>query len=110
LANLVGMPKIKLIVAYNQPPDPEEFFQHYEGTHVALAQAIPGLETFEWSKVIGTPTGEPARYALLAELTFGSMESFGAGLGSQEGQAAAADVGVFASNGCDMFIAEVAGS
>jgi uncharacterized protein (TIGR02118 family) len=104
------MAKIRLTVAYNQPPDPDQFFAHYEGVHAPLARAIPGLETFGWSKVVGTPTGDAARYALLAELTFGSMDDFGAGLGSPEGQAAAADVGVFASNGCDMFISEVADS
>jgi uncharacterized protein (TIGR02118 family) len=104
------MPNIRLTVAYNQPPDPDAFFAHYEGTHVGLAQAVPGLERFEWSKVVATPTGEEPRYALLAELTFASMEAFGAGMGSAEGQAAAADVGVFAANGCDMFISEVADS
>lgn len=104
------MPKVRLTVAYNQPPDPDPFFSHYETVHVPLARAIPGLESFEWSRVVATPTGEAARYALLAELTFGSMESFGAGLGSEEGQAAAADVGVFAANGCDMFISEIADS
>jgi uncharacterized protein (TIGR02118 family) len=102
------MPKIRLTVAYNQPPDPDAFFEHYENVHVGLAQAIPGLTSFEWSKVIATPTGETPRYALFALLTFDSMESFGAGLGSPEGAAASADVGVFAANGADMFISEVA--
>jgi uncharacterized protein (TIGR02118 family) len=102
------MPRIRLTVAYNQPPDADAFFDHYEHVHVGLARAIPGLESFEWSKVVATPTGETARYALLAELTFDSMESFGAGLGSAEGQAAAADVADFAANGCDMFISEIA--
>lgn len=104
------MAKIRLTVAYNQPSDPDEFYAHYHSVHVPLAEAIPGLESFEWSKVVATPTGEPPRYALLAELTFASMETFGAGLGSAEGQAAAADVGVFAPNGADMFISELAGS
>jgi uncharacterized protein (TIGR02118 family) len=104
------MPKVRLTVAYNQPPDPDAFLAHYTGVHAPLARAIPGLESFEWSKVVATPTGEEPRYALMAELTFGSMEAFGAGMGSAEGQAAAADVGVFASNGCDMFISEMADS
>jgi len=104
------MPKIRLTVAYNQPPDVDAFFEYYHRVHTGLARAIPGLETFEWSKVVGTAAGEPPRYALLAELTFASMESFGAGLGSPEGQAAAADVGVFATNGADMFISELAES
>jgi uncharacterized protein (TIGR02118 family) len=104
------MSKVRLTVAYNQPPDAEAFYAHYQDVHVALAQAIPGLERFEWSKVVATPTGEEPRYALLAELTFASMDDFGAGLGSPEGQAAAADVGGFAPNGADMFISELAGS
>jgi uncharacterized protein (TIGR02118 family) len=102
------MPKIRLTVAYNQPTDADAFFQYYLDTHVGLAKAIPGLESFEWSKVVATPTGDTPRYALLAELTFASMEDFGAGLGSAEGQAAAGDVAVFATNGADMFISELA--
>jgi hypothetical protein len=62
------MTKIRLTVAYNQPPDPDAFFRHYHDVHVTLARLIPGVESFEWSKVVGTPTGEPARYALIAEL------------------------------------------
>lgn len=104
------MTKVRLIVAYNQPPDPEAFFQHYLDVHVTLARLIPGVESFEWSKVVGTPTGEAARYALIAELTFESMESLGAGMASAEGQAAAADVAKFATNGADMFISELADS
>jgi len=104
------MSKVRLTVAYNQPPDPEAFFAHYQGVHEPLARAIPGLASFEWSKVLATPTGETPRYALLAELTFDSMESLGAGMGSEEGQAAAADVAVFAANGADMFISELAES
>jgi uncharacterized protein (TIGR02118 family) len=102
------MPKIRLTVAYNQPTDADAFFQYYLDTHVGLAKAIPGLESFEWSKVVATPTGDTPRYALLAELTFASMEDFGAGLGSAEGQAAAGDVAVFATKGADMFISELA--
>ena len=102
------MPKVRLTVAYNQPPDPDAFYAHYLDVHAPLARAIPGLTNFEWSKVLATPTGETPRYALLAELTFDSMETLGAGMGSSEGQAAAADVGVFAANGADMFISEIA--
>jgi uncharacterized protein (TIGR02118 family) len=104
------MSKVRLTVAYNQPPDPDAFFEHYLGVHAPLARAIPGLSAFEWSKVLATPTGETPRYALLAELTFGSMEDLGAGMGSEEGQAAAADVSVFATNGADMFISEIVDS
>jgi uncharacterized protein (TIGR02118 family) len=106
---VAAMPKIRLTVAYNQPSDLDEFFRHYQDVHAALARAIPGLESFEWSKVVATPTGESPRYALLAELTFESMDSLAAGMASAQGQAAAADVGAFAPNGADMFIGEMAG-
>ena len=104
------MPKIRFTVAYNQPPDVDAFLQHYEGVHVALAQKIPGLEHFEWSRVVATASGDEPRYIVLAELTFASMDAFGASLATPEGQAAAADVGEFAVNGADMFISELAGS
>jgi uncharacterized protein (TIGR02118 family) len=102
------MPKIRLTVAYNQPPDPEPFFAHYKSVHVGLAKAIPGLESFEWSTVMPNPDGSAAQYALFALLTFPDMDTFGAGMGSAEGQAAAADVGAFAANGADMFVSEIA--
>ena len=101
------MSKVRLTVAYHQPPDPDAFFAHYKDVHVGLAKAVPGLETFEWGKVMATPTGETPKYAILAELTFASMDDLGAGLSSPEGEAASADVGQFASNGADMFISEV---
>jgi uncharacterized protein (TIGR02118 family) len=104
------MPKIRLTVAYNQPPDAEAFFAHYQDVHVPLANAVPGVESFEWSKVVATPTGETPRYALLAELTFASMESFGQSMGSDAGGAAAADVAAFATNGVEMFISEIVGT
>ena len=110
LATVAAMPKIRLTVAYNPPPDPDKFFQHYKDAHVALARAIPGMQSFEWSKVVGTPTGDAPRYALLAELTFASMESFGVGMGSAEGQAAAADAAGIATNGFEMFISELTDS
>jgi uncharacterized protein (TIGR02118 family) len=101
------MSKVRLYVAYHQPPELEPFLAHYENVHVGLAKAIPNLESFEWSSLLPSPTGEPATYALIAELTFASMDDFAAGMGSEEGQAAAADVGNFAVNGAEMFVSEL---
>lgn len=102
------MPRVRLTVAYNPPADPAAFLDHYAKVHEPLVREIPGLASFEWSKVIGTPTGDTPRYFVLAELTFASMDAFGAGLGSPEGQATAADVGNFAPDGAEMFISELA--
>lgn len=57
------MSKIRLTVAYNQPPDPGKFFEHYQQVHVRLAHKVPDFRGLEWSKVAGTPARETARYA-----------------------------------------------
>jgi uncharacterized protein (TIGR02118 family) len=94
----------RLLVQYGQPTDPAEFDRHYREVHVGLAGGIPGLQRF----TIAHPAalGGEAPY-LVAELDFASEEAFGAGLNSPEGQAAANDVGTFASGGASMSHFEV---
>jgi uncharacterized protein (TIGR02118 family) len=90
----------RLIVQYGRPTDPADFDRHYREVHVGLAQAIPGLVRF----TIGHPRPldqGPAPY-LVAELDFESAEAFAAGMGSEAGQAAGADVGTFATGGASM--------
>jgi uncharacterized protein (TIGR02118 family) len=97
---------VKLVVAYNQPKDPDAFDRQYADTHIPLVQKIPNLRRFESGKVIGTPEGSPAPYYYLAELWFEGADELQASLGSAEGQAAAADVGTFATGGATVMIAE----
>ena len=89
----------RLLVQYGQPTDPAAFDQHYRDVHVGLAQKIPGVQRF----TIAHPAslGGEAPY-LVAELDFESEEAFGAGMGSEEGQAAANDVPTFATGGAAM--------
>ena len=103
------MSKVRLTVAYLQPPVPEAFYEHYLNVHVGLAKAIPGLSAFEWSKGGWPPRpGTSSRYALLAEFDPSPQwTSSVPASAARRGQAAAADVGNFASNGADMFISEV---
>jgi uncharacterized protein (TIGR02118 family) len=98
---------VKLIVAYGVPEDPAAFDQHYADTHIPLAEKIPNVERFEAAKVLGTADGSPAPYHLIAELWFDSAEVLQASLGSPEGQAAAADVGTFATGGATLMIAQI---
>jgi uncharacterized protein (TIGR02118 family) len=98
---------VKLIVAYGHPEDPAAFDQHYAETHRPLAQKIPGLRRFEAGKVLGTADGSPPPYYFIAELWFETPDELQAAMGSPEGQAAAADVGTFASGGATLMIAEV---
>jgi uncharacterized protein (TIGR02118 family) len=97
---------VKLVVAYGNPEDPAAFDQHYADTHRPLAEKIPNLRRFEAGKVLGTPDGSPAPYYFIAELSFDSVEELQTSLGSAEGQAAASDVGTFASGGATLMIAE----
>jgi uncharacterized protein (TIGR02118 family) len=98
---------VKLIVAYGVPEDPAAFDQHYAETHIPLAEKIPDVQRFEAAKVLGTADGSPAPYHLVAELWFESAEVLQASLGSPEGQAAAADVGTFATGGATLMIAQI---
>src|ERR1700685_1661071 len=98
---------VKLIVAYGVPEDPAAFDQHYADTHVPLAEKIPNVERFEAAKVLGTADGSPAPYHLIAELWFDSAAGLQASRGSPEGQAAAADVGTFATGGATLMIAQI---
>lgn len=97
---------VKLVVAYGHPEDVAAFDRHYAETHAPLAQKIPDLQRFEAGRVLGTADGSPAPYHFIAELWFDSAEQLQQAMQSPEGQAAAADVGTFASGGATLMIAE----
>lgn len=97
---------MKLTVLYGPPTDTAAFDQHYNDVHVPLAQKIPGVTRLEAGKV-STVDGSDSPYYLMAQLWFEDMASFGAGMGSPEGTAAAADVATFASGGATMLISEI---
>jgi uncharacterized protein (TIGR02118 family) len=90
----------RLVVSYGRPTDPAEFDRHYRDVHVGLAQAIPGLQRFTIGHAAPLAPGE-APY-LVAELDFESAEAMGAGMGSEAGRAAGADVATFATGGATM--------
>jgi uncharacterized protein (TIGR02118 family) len=98
----------KLLVLYKTPSDAAAFDKYYAETHIAIAKKIPGLRHFEVSRgPVATPAG-PSGVHLVATLTFNDASAIQAAFGSPEGQAAAADVGKFATGGVDMFIYETA--
>jgi uncharacterized protein (TIGR02118 family) len=96
----------RLIVQYGQPTDPAAFDEHYRNVHVGLAQAIPGVRRFTMGHGSSLDPSQPAPY-LVAELDFDSAEAFGAGMASEAGAAAGADVGTFATGGATMTALEV---
>jgi uncharacterized protein (TIGR02118 family) len=97
---------IKVTVLYGAPTDADAFDAHYREVHAPLAEKIPGVTRFEAGKVT-TADGSPSPYHLMAQLWFEDMAALGAGMGSPEGQAAAADIGNFATGGVTTLLTEV---
>jgi uncharacterized protein (TIGR02118 family) len=94
----------RLVVLYKRPKDPVEFDKHYFAKHVPLAKKIPGLRKYEVSQgAVGTPGG-PSGLHLIATLHFDDLAAIQKAFASPEGQAAAADVQVFATGGADMLM------
>jgi uncharacterized protein (TIGR02118 family) len=94
----------KLVVLYNKPADALAFDAHYFGKHVPLAKTIPGLRSYEVNaSPIATPQG-PSDLHLIAILGFDSLEAIGAAFASNQGRAAAADLGNFAQAGAQMLM------
>ncbi|MGE0284233.1 MAG: EthD family reductase [Rhizobiaceae bacterium] len=94
----------KLVVLYKTPADKAAFDAYYKATHIPLAYKIPGLKAYEISDgAVSTPAG-PSDIHLTAILTFDSLDDIKTALGTPEGQAAAADLGNFASGGVDLLM------
>ena len=94
----------QLVVMYKTPRDPAAFDKYYAEKHIPIAKKLPGLRKYEVSTgPVATPAG-PSGYHLIATLTFDNLAAIQSAFGSAEGQAAAADVGNFASGGAEMFL------
>jgi uncharacterized protein (TIGR02118 family) len=91
----------RVLVLYGQPADPDQFRSHYEQTHIPLAKKIPGLQAMHVAFDVTSPRG-PSPYFCTVELDFEDAGAMAAGLGSPEGQAAAADVVNFAPEGATL--------
>ena len=94
----------QLVVMYKTPADAAAFDKHYFEKHVPIAKRIPGIRKYTVSQgPVATPAG-PSDCHLVAILDFDDMAAIGAAFGSPEGQAAVADVQVFATAGVDMLM------
>jgi uncharacterized protein (TIGR02118 family) len=92
----------QLTALYHHPEDVGAFDRYYDGTHVPLATKMPGLRSYSVSRPGPDADGGRPPYHLIAVLTWDSVEAFQAAVGSQEGQAALADLPNFAGAGVDM--------
>ena len=94
----------RLLAMYKTPADKSAFDAYYFSKHVPLAKTIPGLTKYEVNSSPVMGLEGPAPIYLVATLHFASMATLGAGLGSPEGRATAADLGNFAGAGVDVFM------
>ncbi len=95
---------VKLVVLYTQPDDPGAFDRHYFGTHMPLVRTVPGLQRAETGRMAAAADGGKLTYYRTAELYFADQGAFEAGLGSDEGKAAAGDYQKIAPPGSRMFV------
>lgn len=94
-----------VLVVYGTPKDPAHFDDYYARVHVPLAAKIPALAGITLSKApVAALAGGAAH--LVARLEFADMATLQASMGSPEGQAAAADLGNFASGGAQILAFE----
>lgn len=97
---------VKLIALYRKPADTAAFDAHYYGTHIPLVKKVPGLRKLEVTAVTGAPMGE-AKYHVMAEMYYDSMDAMNAANASPEGKAVARDVMSFAADVLILFFGEV---
>jgi uncharacterized protein (TIGR02118 family) len=98
---------VKVVVAYRQPTDVDEFERRYLGEHVAMARRIPHMARIEFGKVAGMMDGSPAPYHRIAELYFDDQSALGEAGASEEGKAAFAHAGEIATGGVDAMVVQV---
>ncbi|MEP7090350.1 MAG: EthD family reductase [Nocardioidaceae bacterium] len=97
----------QLTVLYHRPDDADAFDAHYESTHAPLASKIPGLRSYSVQRPGNEADGSLPPERLVATLVWDDEAAFAAGMGSPEGQAAAGDIGNFASGGVTMLTGAV---
>jgi uncharacterized protein (TIGR02118 family) len=97
---------VKLQVLYGHPKDPAAFEAYYRDPHTPIALKVPGLRRFDIGKVLGEPGGGQPAYYRTADLFFDDMDALTSALSSPEGEAAAADLGNFATGGVTLMVAE----
>ena len=98
----------KLLVLYKTPTDAADFDRYYAETHIPIAKKVPGLRRYEVSRGPVAAAAGPSGVHLVAELSFDDAAAIQAAFASPEGQAAAADLGKFATGGAEMLIYDLA--
>lgn len=100
-----------LIALYRAPEDRQAFEQHYRETHTPLAKQMAGLRKMEviWVEKMLTPPNETLANTPLLQCTmyFDDADALKAGMKSDGGKAAAADLMSFAGTLVSMVTGKV---
>ncbi len=96
----------KLIALYKHPENKEAFDEHYFNVHAPITAKIPGLREMKVTKTVGSPMGGDAKYYLMCEMYYDSLEDLKNGLRSDEGKASGKDLMGFAGDLVTLMIAE----
>lgn len=92
----------RVVVNYHHPEDPQAFLEYYRSTHAPLAKNLAGLSAYTWG-VAETLDGSQPPFFVSAVLDWPSKDAALADLGSEQGQAASADMANFAQAGASMY-------
>lgn len=101
------MAQVVVNVMYNAPSDPQAFEDYYFGTHMPIAEQIPGVDKVVLLKGLPGPDGSPPAYYRLTQIWFADASTMAAGMGSAQAQAATADIANFATGGASVMMSEV---
>ena len=80
----------KIVVLYPRPKNLEAFECAYADEHVPMVAKFEGITKFVQTKIVATPTGDPAPFQRIAELHFPSLDILKKAASSKDGQAAVA--------------------
>ncbi len=97
---------VKLIALYEKPKDVGSFDHHYFNVHLPLIKKAPGIKKVEVTKINGAPLGN-AKFHLMAEMYYDSLDAMNVSNASPEGRAAAKDLMSFAADVVTLFYGEV---
>jgi uncharacterized protein (TIGR02118 family) len=91
-----------LTVLYPMPDDPAAFRAYYEGTHVPLARALPGIRSVRFGYPEPLGPGDPP-YFCIFEAEFDNAATMQEALKSDIGAKVAADVPNYSPKGASIF-------
>ena len=96
----------KITVIYDNPTDPSTFEADYAGGQVALAKALPGLQSLETSKVWPKEDGSPTPAYRMVDLYFPDYDTASAAVATAEAAALFPSIFGLATGGVRILFSE----